>query len=61
MVPDVPGALTSFLIKGKPVLVDVRLFQEPEHYGRIMGYDKPIDFKLHETPPEDGNINKKSF
>lgn len=42
------------------MLVDVRFFQEPDHYGRIMGYDKPIDFKLHESPPEAPDINKKS-
>lgn len=46
VVPDVPGMFTSFQIKGIPLFVDPRLFDEPEHYAKIMGYDKPIDFKL---------------
>jgi len=48
-VPDVPGMFTSFLIKGIPLFVDPRLFDEPEHYAKIMGYDKPIDFKLSDV------------
>lgn len=46
VVPDVPGMFTSFQIKGIPLFVDPRLFDEPGHYAKIMGYDKPIDFKL---------------
>ena len=48
-VPDVPGMLTSFQIKGIPLFVDPRLFDEPEHYVKIIGYDKPIDFKLSDV------------
>jgi Protein of unknown function (DUF1301). len=40
---------TSFQIKGIPLFVDPRLFDEPEHYAKIMGYDKPIDFKLSDV------------
>jgi hypothetical protein len=46
VVPDVPGMFTSFQIKGVPLFVDPRLFDDPAHYARIMGYDKPINFKL---------------
>ncbi|XP_044269747.1 transmembrane protein 70 homolog, mitochondrial [Tribolium madens] len=52
-VPDVPGMFTTLLANGKPLFFDPRLFENPEHYARIMGYDKPIDFKLYETPPVD--------
>jgi transmembrane protein 70, mitochondrial len=48
----------SFLVKEKgsnrkprPLFVDPRLFPDPNHYIKIMGYDKPIDFKL--SMPED--------
>ncbi|XP_030571209.1 transmembrane protein 70 homolog, mitochondrial [Drosophila novamexicana] len=46
-VPEVPGMFTSFLVKNRPLFVDPALFDDPEHYVRIMGYDKPIDFKLN--------------
>ncbi|XP_054732979.1 transmembrane protein 70 homolog, mitochondrial [Anastrepha obliqua] len=45
-VPEVPGMFTSFLVRNKPLFVDPALFEDPEHYVRIMGYDKPVDFKL---------------
>ncbi|XP_036336801.1 transmembrane protein 70 homolog, mitochondrial [Rhagoletis pomonella] len=45
-VPEVPGMFTSFLVHDKPLFVDPSLFEDPEHYVRIMGYDKPVDFKL---------------
>ncbi|XP_073837600.1 transmembrane protein 70 homolog, mitochondrial [Musca autumnalis] len=48
-VPEVPGMFTSFLVDGRPLFVDPALFDDPEHYVRIMGYDKPIDFKLETT------------
>jgi transmembrane protein 70, mitochondrial len=46
---------TSFLVKHsneKPVglFVEPKLFEDPSHYVRIMGYDKPIDFKLEVEP-----------
>lgn len=47
-VPEVPGMFTSFLVKNQPLFVDPRMFKELEHYGRLMGYDKPIDFHLGE-------------
>lgn len=52
-VPEVPGMFTSFLVnpKGstrKPValFVDPKLFEDPMHYVKLMGFDKPLDFKL---------------
>lgn len=37
---------TSFFVGDKALFVDPALFDDPEHYVRIMGYDKPVDFKL---------------
>lgn len=60
-VPELPGMFTSFLVnqKGstkKPIalFVDPKLFEDPAHYVKLMGYDKPIDFKLdlpEKAPP----------
>ncbi|KAJ8931026.1 hypothetical protein NQ314_016119 [Rhamnusium bicolor] len=58
MFPEVPGMFTTFCAKGKALFLDPRLFDNPEHYAKIMGYDKPIDFKLNEkTTP---NANKQA-
>lgn len=48
-VPDVPGMFTSMFVKGIPLFIDPRLFKDPDHYAKIMGYDKPMDFKLEFT------------
>ncbi|XP_030380253.1 transmembrane protein 70 homolog, mitochondrial [Scaptodrosophila lebanonensis] len=45
-VPEVPGMFTSFVVGKRALFVDPALFDDPEHYVRIMGYDKPVDFKL---------------
>ncbi|XP_068218746.1 transmembrane protein 70 homolog, mitochondrial [Palaemon carinicauda] len=45
-VPTVPGPFTSFHVKNQPLFVEPRMFEDIEHYGRLMGYDKPIDFSL---------------
>ncbi|KAH8305824.1 hypothetical protein KR059_011742 [Drosophila kikkawai] len=52
-VPEVPGMFTSFLVGKRPLFIDPALFDDPEHYVRIMGYDKPIDFKLDLSPEAD--------
>uniref|UniRef100_A0A1L8DZP6 Putative transmembrane protein 70 log mitochondrial n=1 Tax=Nyssomyia neivai TaxID=330878 RepID=A0A1L8DZP6_9DIPT len=54
-VPDVPGMFTSFHIGKKALFVDPRQFPDTSHYVKIMGYDKPIDFKLEliENPKDD--------
>lgn len=51
-VPDVPGMFTSIIVKDTPLFLDPNSFDNPDHYVKIMGYDKPIDFKL--------NLNEKS-
>ncbi|KAJ8973076.1 hypothetical protein NQ317_002292 [Molorchus minor] len=44
---------TTFFAKGKALFLDPRMFENPEHYAKIMGYDKPINFKLSEKPSPD--------
>jgi len=46
-VPDIPGMFTTFQVHpGKvPLFVDGTDFFQPVHYGKLMGYDKPIDFR----------------
>lgn len=46
VVPDVTGMFTNCIIKGTPLFLEQEFFHDPTHYIRIMGYDKPIDFKL---------------
>lgn len=58
-VPDVPGMFVSFHIKGKPVFVDPKYFEYPEHYAKLMGYDKPLDFKLLEKLPANSSGSNK--
>ncbi|GBN84437.1 Transmembrane protein 70, mitochondrial [Araneus ventricosus] len=45
-VPDLPGLLTSFEVKGRPLFVDANQVKDPEAYSLMMGYDKPLDLKL---------------
>lgn len=45
-MPDVNHLFTNCIIKGNPLYLEQRFFNDPSHYIRIMGYDKPIDFKL---------------
>lgn len=49
VVPDVLGMFTSMTIRGIPLFVDVRFFDDLSHYKKIMGYDKPMDFKMNNT------------
>ncbi|KAL6443427.1 hypothetical protein ACFW04_002937 [Cataglyphis niger] len=46
VVPDVTGMFTSCIIKGIPLFLEQKFFYDSTHYIRIMGYDKPIDYKL---------------
>ncbi|KAH8322436.1 hypothetical protein KR067_004854 [Drosophila pandora] len=59
VVPEVPGMFTSFLVNKRPLFVDPALFDDPEHYVKIMGYDKPIDFKLDLSVREDKTAKSK--
>lgn len=45
-VPDIPGMFTTLNAKGHPLFIEARHFSEPVHYAKMMGYDKPMDFKL---------------
>nr|CAD7407083.1 unnamed protein product [Timema poppensis] len=57
-VPDVPGIFTTFKVNGLPLFVDPSLFKEPAHYARIMGYDKPLDYKLTKVTEDKGGTDK---
>uniref|UniRef100_A0A182WLX1 Transmembrane protein 70 homolog, mitochondrial n=1 Tax=Anopheles minimus TaxID=112268 RepID=A0A182WLX1_9DIPT len=60
-VPEVGGLFTTFLVKNKAFFVDPQLFPDPTHYIKIMGYDKPIDFKFEEAqePSSGKDMTKK--
>lgn len=49
VVPDVLGMFTSMTIRGIPLFIDARFFDDLHHYKKIMGYDKPMDFKINST------------
>lgn len=53
VVPDIPGMFTTMSAKGKPLFIEARHFDDPLHYAKIMGYDKPLDFKLGEIEDSD--------
>jgi transmembrane protein 70 len=42
-VPAIPGMFTTFKAKDVPLFVEGSQFQDRTHYGKIMGYDKPLD------------------
>ncbi|KAL0892907.1 hypothetical protein ABMA27_014586 [Loxostege sticticalis] len=52
-VPDIPGMFTTMHAKGKPLFIEARHFSNPLYYAKIMGYDKPMDFKLGEMEDEE--------
>lgn len=45
-VPDVTGMFTTFKVHNKALFVDVAQFTDTHHYAKMMGFDKPIDFKF---------------
>ena len=49
---------TSFRAKNVPLFVDGQQFYEPQHYGKIMGYDKPFNFKSVHYNDEDKAENE---
>ncbi|XP_058066784.1 transmembrane protein 70 homolog, mitochondrial [Anopheles bellator] len=49
VVPEMGGLFTTFIVKNKAMFVDPQMFPDPTHYIKIMGYDKPIDFKFDEA------------
>lgn len=64
-MPDIPGMFASFHVKSKdskkthPLFVDPRLFEDTEHYIKIMGFDKPIDFQMDLAEKQQNTENKK--
>lgn len=44
-VPDIPGMFTTFKAKNVALFVEGSLFNEPVHFGKIMGYDKPLNLR----------------
>jgi transmembrane protein 70 len=52
VVPNVDGMFSSIVIHKNPLFMDARLFPDMSHYIKIMGYDKPIDFKFEEFAKE---------
>lgn len=58
VVPDIPGMFTTMKAKGKPLFIEARHFTDPLYYAKIMGYDKPLDFKLGEE--QSSNSDKGS-
>ena len=42
-VSDIPGMFTTFKANSVPLFVEGSQFNDITHYGKIMGYDKPID------------------
>jgi len=42
-VPDIPGMFTTFKANSVPLFVEGSQFKDITHYGKIMGYDKPLD------------------
>ena len=45
-IPAVLGMFANCAIFGKTVFLDSKNFTDQRHFVRIMGYDKPMDFKL---------------
>lgn len=41
------------IAKGKPLFMDPNQFTDTSHYAKMMGYDKPMDFKLYQNPVTD--------
>jgi len=42
-VPEVPGPFCTFKANSVPLFVEGSQFTDITHYGKIMGYDKPVD------------------
>merc|ERR1712059_81857 len=51
-VPKVPGLFTTFKAGKVPLFVEGNAFYDPWHYGKIMGYDKPLDMMWDDSQLE---------
>lgn len=54
-VPEIPGLFTTIKAKGKALFFDPSHFVNPDYYATLMGFDKPIDFKIDEQNSYDKN------
>lgn len=47
-IPEIETMFTSMKVgpKNVPLFVDAESFNDPHHYARFMGYDKPLKFDL---------------
>ena len=65
-IPNIPGMFTTFQVNGRPLFVDGGAFYNPHHYGKLMGYDKPLDIRFKydrediEESLDDSQKSKKS-
>ena len=59
-VPDVPGMFATFSDQGESLFADANHFQLIERFGRIMGYDRPVDLKLTSLQRADGRGGETS-
>lgn len=48
-IPDISKMFTTFYAGTKSMLVNPGLFQYPQDYNHLMGYDKPFTFDLEES------------
>jgi transmembrane protein 70 len=59
-VPDIPGMFTTFRAKNVPLFVDGSQFVDPKHFGKIMGYDKPLNLRWdHESDKTESQKNRE--
>jgi len=65
IAPEIPGPFTTILVKQGdkkiPLFLADTAFIDISHFGRFMGYDKPIDFKLTVKDVETARKLKKSL
>jgi len=66
-VPDIPGMFTTFKVNGNALFVDADSFSSAVHYGKLMGYDKPLDIRfkhnrkeLEFVPPSSEKLDSSS-
>lgn len=48
-VPDIAAMFTTFNVGKHSLFIEPTLFPDTKHYVKIMGYDKPMDFKFEVT------------
>ncbi|XP_050396520.2 transmembrane protein 70 homolog, mitochondrial [Patella vulgata] len=57
-VPDVPGIFTTIKVRGFALFMDPSMFFSKQAYIHLMGYDKPLDWRL--PSKEQGNVNQSA-